>query len=327
VTQLVTIFGYGPSGKAVAELLARRGDRVRVAQRKRPADLPPNMDFQACDLLDAAQVRTAASGANQIVMAAGLAYTGRVWRKDWPVVMSNLVAACEASGARCVFIDNLYMYGPQDAPLREGMTLTGYGAKPSARSEVTRLWMAAGQAGRIRMTALRCPDFYGPGVEQSHLGSAAFGALANGKSAALLANPDMPHDFAYIPDVARAAVTLLDAPDDAYGQAWHMPCAPTTTPREILKLGAQALQTPLKITALPIALLPVIGLFSGFMRELVEMRFQWDRPYRVDANKFAARFWSDVTPFEIGAAAAALSFRKASARQSDASPRHRPQPA
>jgi hypothetical protein len=45
------------------------------------------------------------------------------------------------------------------------------------------------------------------------------------------------------------------------------------------------------------------------MREIAEMRFQWDRPYRVDAHKFAERFWSDVTPFDIGARATALSFR------------------
>jgi hypothetical protein len=46
------------------------------------------------------------------------------------------------------------------------------------------------------------------------------------------------------------------------------------------------------------------------MREMAEMRFQWDRPYYVDARKFSAQFWSDATPFEVGAPAAALSFRK-----------------
>ena len=47
-------------------------------------------------------------------------------------------------------------------------------------------------------------------------------------------------DFAYVPDIARAMVTLPDAPEDAFGQVWNMPCAPTRTPREILKLGADA---------------------------------------------------------------------------------------
>jgi hypothetical protein len=31
----------------------------------------------------------------------------------------------------------------------------------------------------------------------------------------------------------------------------------------------------------------------------------------VDGSKFKRRFWSDVTPFEVGAPATALSFRKA----------------
>jgi hypothetical protein len=38
------------------------------------------------------------------------------------------------------------------------------------------------------------------------------------------------------------------------------------------------------------------------------VRFTWDRPYHVDAGKFTRRFWSDVTPFETGAAATARSF-------------------
>ena len=39
------------------------------------------------------------------------------------------------------------------------------------------------------------------------------------------------------------------------------------------------------------------------------MRFQWDRPYRVDASDFAARFGFAPTPFETGARETALWFR------------------
>ncbi len=38
------------------------------------------------------------------------------------------------------------------------------------------------------------------------------------------------------------------------------------------------------------------------------MRFQSDRPYRVDASRFAQRFWSDATPFEVGVAKTAKGF-------------------
>jgi nucleoside-diphosphate-sugar epimerase len=230
--------------------------------------------------------------------------------------MQNLVAACAGSGARLVFVDNLYMLGPQRAALREDMPLTGFGAKPAARSEVSRIWLAA--TDWVRVAALRAPDFYGPGVSLSHLGSGAFGALARGRTATLLAPPDTPHDFAYVPDIARAVLTLLDAPDDAFGQAWNMPCAPTRTPREILRLGAEALGLRLRLRAVPLGLLPLLGLAVPFLREVAEMRFTLDRPYRVDATKFAARFWSDATPFERGAPATARAFQAAAARGGDA---------
>lgn len=171
--------------------------------------------------------------------------------------------------------------------------------------------MQASAAGRIKWTALRAPDFYGPGVGRSHIGDVGLGMIARGKAATLAISPDRPHAFAYVPDIARATLSLIDAPDDAYGQAWHVPCAPMRTPREILKLGADALGQKLRIVSIPSGLLPLVGLFSPFMREVAEMRFTWDRPYEVDCSKFAARFWSDATTFESGVRAAALSFRAA----------------
>ena len=116
----------------------------------------------------------------------------------------------------------------------------------------------------------------------------------------LIVNPDQKHDFAYVPDIARGVISLLNAPDEDFGQAWHIPCAPTQTPRELLALASQQSGKPLKLTALPMALLPVLGLFVPMMGEMVEMRFLWDRPYTVNYNKFAAKFWNDPTPFSNG---------------------------
>lgn len=303
------VLGFGPVGRATVQALLARGSAVEVAQRTRPVDLPAQAGFRLCDVLDPAAVERAVAGAAQAVVAIGFPYDARVWRDAWPRAMTNIVEACATTGARVVFVDDLYMLGPQRDPLREDMALTSFGAKPAIRSEVTRIWKGAAEAGRVRIAALRAPDFYGPGVTVSHVGATGFGMLARGKPAMLLVPPDTPHDFAYVPDIARAVVTLLDAPDDAFGQVWNMPCAPTRTPREILRLGAEAVSARLKVRAIPLGLLPLLGLFSPFMREMAEMRFTWDRPYRVDATKFTRRFWSDVTPFETGAAATIRSFR------------------
>ena len=309
---ITVVFGYGTVGRLVTKALLERGDVVRIAQRTRPTDLPEGVSFTPCDILEQDAVRRAVAGAAQVLLAVSFPYDARVWRTAWPKTMTNVVEACAAVGARIVFIDNLYQLGPQSEPRREDMPLSSAGDKPAILAEVTRIWMAA--AGRVRVAALRCPDFYGPNVSVSHIGDTGFGRIANGKPAMLLAPPDTPHDFAYVPDIARAAVTLLDAPDDAFGQVWNMPCAPTRTPREILQIGADAIGVPLKVTAVPLWLLPLLGLFSRLMREVADVGFTWDRPYQVDASKFKRRFWSDVTPFEVGAPAMARSFLASSGR-------------
>ena len=308
MTQPIVVFGYGAAGRAITHSLLARGDAVRVAQRRRPEDLPAAAGFVACDILDPDAVLRAVEGASQVVLAVGFPYDRRVWREAWPRTITNLVEACASASVRLVFVDNLYQLGPQREPRREDMPLSDQGAKPAILSEVTRIWMAAAQAGRVRVAALRASDFYGPGVPVSHLGATGFGALAEGKTAMLLAPPDTPHDFAYVPDIARAVVHLLDAPDDAYNQVWNMPCAPTLTPRQILRLGAEAIGVKPKVLAIPLWLLPALGLFSPFMREVADVGFTWDRPYIVDGSKFRRRFGFTPTPFEIGAPAAARSF-------------------
>ena len=311
MTDKTVIFGYGATGRAILERLIAEGREAAVAQRHRPNGLPKGASFVACDALDAESVVAAARGAAHIVLAIGFPYDSALWRSVWPKTIRNVVAASEATGARVVFIDNLYMYGPQTAPLVETMPLTGFGAKPAARAEATRIWMEAAAAGRTRFAALRAPDFYGPRTGLSYLGDTSIGAMAKGKAAMFIGSPDMPHDYAYVPDIARAALSLIGAPDSAYGQAWHVPCAPTRTTRELLQMAADALGVRLRLNIMPVWALRPIGLFAPFFRELPEMRFTWDRPYRVDASKFARTFWSDPTPFEEGIPATALSFREA----------------
>ena len=196
ITDRITIFGYGSVGRATATRLLAEGREVVVAQRRAPRDLPKGATFAPCDALDRDAVVKAARGSGQFVVAIGFPYSGVVWREVWPKAMANFVAACKATGARMVFIDNLYMYGPQTAPLVETMPLSDKGWKPAARSAATRVWMAAAAAGEAQVAALRAPDFYGPGVGNSFLGDTSIGKLAAGKPAVFIGSSDVLHDYA-----------------------------------------------------------------------------------------------------------------------------------
>ena len=186
--------------------------------------MPTGASYVRCDALDADSVRGAVAGLRQVVLAIGFPYVGALWREAWPRAMTNFVEACSASGARLVFVDNLYMYGPQTAPLSEATPLNSLWRQAGSALETTRIWMAASEAGRLRIAALRAPDFYGPRVRW-RIWARPGSARSPGQGRPVVGSPDTPHDFAYVPDCARAVVTLLDAPDDAFGQAWHVPCA------------------------------------------------------------------------------------------------------
>jgi nucleoside-diphosphate-sugar epimerase len=208
--------------------------------------------------------------------------------------MRNLLDASAKAGARFVFADSLYMYGAQSG------SLTTYGEKLRVRAEITRMWQEAHRQGEVCATAVRASDFYGPMIPTSVLSTLGVVRLLAGKPPIAPCPPDQPHDFTFVPDFARALETLIDAPDDAYGQAWHVPNAPTRSPRELLVLAAVLIGARPSVTVLTPTLTALLSLVRSDVRELREMRFQWDRPYLVDATKFSRRFWDDATPFEVG---------------------------
>ena len=309
MTPSVHVLGYGALGQEIVRQLLASGRTVTVLQRSRPASLPHGVAFAAVDSLDAAALAAALRPARLVICALGFPYRKKLWQHAWPKAMTNLLEACAGSGARLVFADNLYLYGPHDGPLTEALPTVDYGVKPRARAEVTRLWQRAHAEGRVQVAAVRAPDFYGPGVTQSVLGEGSIMALAQGKTALLMGDADLLHDVAHVRDYARAVISLIDAPDEAFGQAWHVPCDQTLTLRQHLAIAAAALNVPLRLIVLPRWSAPLLGLAVPVVQEGIEMHFLFDRPYRVDARKFRAHFWSDVTPLSEGLAETALAFR------------------
>jgi nucleoside-diphosphate-sugar epimerase len=87
--------------------------------------------------------------------------------------------------------------------------------------------MAAVAAGEARIAALRAPDFYGPGVGNSYLGDTSIGKLAQGKPAVFIGSPDVLHDYAYVPDIARAARRCSPRPTRPSARPGTFPAPPS----------------------------------------------------------------------------------------------------
>jgi uncharacterized protein YbjT (DUF2867 family) len=114
----------GIGGALLAELL-RRGKTVRAVSRSGAA--PVGAEGAAADAANAAEAAAAASGAGVVYHCVNPGYTH--WPELLPPVSRSILAAAESSGAKLVYADNLYAYGPVEGPLREDLPTAASGPK------------------------------------------------------------------------------------------------------------------------------------------------------------------------------------------------------
>jgi nucleoside-diphosphate-sugar epimerase len=286
----------GPAGAATARLLADKGYSVRVVTKSGRAT-EPGIEHIALDATDSKRLIEAAEGATAIFSCAAPPY--HRWASEWPPLAASIREAAEATGAVLVMLGNLYGYGPVDGPLTEELPLAATGTKGRLRAAVWEQARALHEQGRIKAVEVRASDFFGPGVtDGGHLAGRVMPRLLRGKSVSTLGDPDAPHSWSYIPDVAGALVEVAGE-ERAWGRAWHVPTAPALSTREMVdRLAAQSGVGPVAVRGLPPAVLGVAGVFSPLIRELKEIRYQFDRPFVVDSTAYEAEFTYRATPVD-----------------------------
>jgi nucleoside-diphosphate-sugar epimerase len=224
------------------------------------------------------------------------------WPELLPPLMRGVLDGAAAAGARVVYADNLYAYGPIDEPLTENLPARATGPNGRVRTTLAETLLNAHTAGTVQTTIGRASDYYGPFGRQSTAGERLFEPALVGKPAQLLGNPDLPHTFTYLPDFARGLVTL-GTHDAALGEVWHLPSAETLSTREFAGLVFETAGQPLRLRVLPSALLAVAALFSPNLRAVKEQQYQREGPWIVDHSKFARAFGAEVTPHREAMAA------------------------
>jgi nucleoside-diphosphate-sugar epimerase len=290
------IFGTGPLGLAVARRIASSGAQVRLVNRSgKAADAPKGSEVVAADATDPAASHRACDGAEVVFHCATGAYG--LWAKFLPPLMSGIIEGAAAAGARLVYGDNLYAYGPVDGPLREDLPYRPIGPNTRARAEVVTTLMDAHAAGRVRATIGRASDFYGPQVHQSKAGDVIFGRALAGKPAQVLGDPDEPHTYTFIDDFAAGLVMLAER-EEALGQVWHIPSAETVTTRRFVEMVFAQAGRPARIRPVPKIAITLMALFSPPMAGVKETMYQSEFPWVVDDGKFVRAFGGLATPHE-----------------------------
>jgi len=298
---LHVIIGAGPVGSATALRLAAAGQQVRVITRSGAGPDADGIEKIAADAADAGRLASLAAGAEVIYNCASPPY--HRWPQDWPPLAAAVLAAAEHAGAVLVSMSNLYGYGPVSHPLTECDPLAATGPKGRTRAAVWAQALAAHQAGRVRAAEARASDFFGPGVRgQSPVGRSIPRLLA-GRPAAVLGDPDAPHSWTYVPDIAAALVTL-GADGHAWGHAWHVPTGAPMSQRGIFTDLARIAGAPApRLRPVPPWLLRAAGLAVPSLRELGEVAYQFTGPFVMDSSAFQDTFGTGPTPADQALAA------------------------
>jgi len=307
---LHVIFGAGQIGTRIANQLVARGHRVRIVSRGGTS--VAGAQAMAGDARDPAFAARCAHGAEVVYDTMNPLYQD--WKRDLLALGRGSLHAATAAGARLIALDGLYQYGAPAGPMTETAPVAPNSRKGALKAELAELRLSALRRGDARVAIARASDFFGPALPASWWSERFFSRAYAGKRTECLGDPDMPHSYTYADDVARALVTLGDAPD-ADG-VWHIPTVAAETSRQLAARVGQALGLSIEMARMSPLLLRAIGVFAPFMRELPEMAYQWEAPFVIDDGKFRQRFGVAPTPIdEQVAATAAWAQRQFGARR------------
>ncbi|HEX2915149.1 MAG TPA: SDR family oxidoreductase [Chloroflexia bacterium] len=296
--EMHVILGTGPLGSAVMRELVRRGKQVRLVNRsgKGHSEIPAGVEVVKGDTFNPASVREVTRGASVVYQCSQPEYTE--WPEKFPVMQTAIIEGVAANQTKLVVAENLYMYGPVSGPIREDLPYNASNRKGSVRAKMAQDLMEAHRQGKIRATAGRASDFYGPlATLQGAFGDRIIYPMLAGKKVYAIGKIDMLHTYSYVTDFGKGLVVLGER-EESLGQAWHIPNAPTITTREMLNLFFKIAGFPPEIGSVPKLGLKALGLFSPMVREVEEMLYEFEEPFLVDHSKFEKAFGNIATPHE-----------------------------
>ncbi|MES2318625.1 MAG: NAD-dependent epimerase/dehydratase family protein [Pseudomonadota bacterium] len=296
----------GGVGGEVARALLARGWKVRALARS--PGTAPGVEWVLGDAMRRADVVAAARGVALIVHAVNPPGY-RNWDTLVLPMIDNTIAAAFESGARILLPGTIYNYGADLAGTLEEETPQ----LPSSRKGAIRVQMecrlreAARQGARVLV--VRAGDFFGPRAGNNWFSQ---GLVKSGMAAVTYPGyPGAGHAWAYLPDLADTMVRLAEqearlAPFESFHFAGHWDADGSAMVAAIRRAAGKPALPVRRLPWWALRLLaPVVPLF----REMAEMRYLWQLPFRLDNAKLLRFLGSEThTPLDqaVGAALRSL---------------------
>jgi len=282
-SQIHTVLGAnGAIGKAVIkELEARQFPIRRVSTQP---------TWVQADLLRKEEAEKAIKGSSYVYLCIGLPYNFKVWRRQWPQIMQNVIDACESAQAKLIFLDNIYMYAsPLPVPFDENTPQKPNSKKGKVRKQTADLMIRAMKENKIKGLIGRSADFYGEGAVNSSFYISFLERMLKDKDPQTLVSADIEHTYANVLDNGRALVELA-LNDDCYGEVWHLPVGEPITTNGMLAIFNDKLGSNFKARVMPSLIKNILSVFVPLLKETKEMEYQFGQRYIMSDAKFRTRF-------------------------------------
>ena len=223
------------------------------------------------------------------------------WAREVPALHGQVQRVAKANGATVLIPGNVYGFGNQtQMPWRETTPQIASGGLGRIRLEMERAYEAEG----VRTIVLRSGDFIDTEASGNWMDKVILRQVSKDKII-WPGDPEVSHSWAFLPDVARAAVDLIEARDHLERfSVVHFP-GYTLSGREIANLAAQAVGKPLAVRRMSWLPIQLMRPFWPVARHLIEMRYLWSLPHELASDRFDNLFPEfQSTPPEVALAAA-----------------------
>ncbi|MEL0439179.1 sugar nucleotide-binding protein [Phycobacter sp. K97] len=252
----------GRFGRAASHAFRAAGDHVTAFDRKKD------------DLM------RSAVGKHIIVVGWNPAYPD--WAEQVPRLHAQVITAARASGSTVIVPGNVYVFGAQTpTPWSEH-------SPHEAQNPLGRIRIAMEEAYRasaVRTILLRAGDFVDTEASGNWFDAVMTAKLARGKFV-YPGVPDVPHAWAYLPDMARAAVALADQADRLPVFADIPFPGYTLSGRELHAAVNACLAVPVELRPMSWLPLQLARPFWPLGRGLLEMRYLWNTAHSLDRTLF-----------------------------------------
>ena len=230
------------------------------------------------DAMDLTAVSAVAAHCDLIVYAANPPYYR--WHELAMKMLEPTVTVAERLGLRILFPGNVYNFAPQSKLINEQTAMQPPTDKGVIRQQMEdRLKLASTRGAKV--TIIRAGDFIGPNTHFSWL-DIILKQRRKSMTLSIPHNDAHVHFWSYLPDLCANTAKLIEQPQDDF-EVYH-DAGLSLSSRDWQQAFA-ANHTEVRIKKLPWWLFKAVSPFSPLLKEVLKMRYLWQKPVVLDGQR------------------------------------------